>query len=359
MSLDLNNTEKLHVFKQDADRLKIKVRPPCVQGSSPSFDVKDGEILYALGAIKNVGRQAMEQMVAERAENGPYKDIYDFARRLNPKVINKRQLENLIRGGALDALNENRAQLLASIDLIMGLANQATNERESQQDSLFGDAMDNQLDNPALPSVEMWLPMERLNEEFNAVGFYISGHPLDDYARAMKQSGVVTYSELLQKRSQAERIAGTVAVRQDRRSKQGNPFAFVTLSDPTGRFEAVVFSEALNQYRELLEPGRSVVLGVEIDRDGDDVRLRVQTVRPVDEVAATAAAGLKIFLDTPEPLESIKARLPDEGRGVVSLVLLAGAGREVEIELKQKFHITPPIRAAIRAVAGVVDVQDI
>ncbi len=359
MSLDLNNTEKLHVFKQEADRLKIKVRPPCVQGSSPSFDVTDGEILYALGAIKNVGRQAMEQMVAERAENGPYKDIYDFARRLNPKVINKRQLENLIRGGALDALNENRAQLLASIDLIMGLANQATNERESQQDSLFGDAMDNQLDNPALPSVEMWLPMERLNEEFNAVGFYISGHPLDDYARAMKQSGVVTYSELLQKRSQAERIAGTVAVRQDRRSKQGNPFAFVTLSDPTGRFEAVVFSEALNQYRELLEPGRSVVLGVEIDRDGDDVRLRVQTVRPVDEVAATAAAGLKIFLDTPEPLESIKARLPDEGRGVVSLVLLAGAGREVEIELKQKFHITPPIRAAIRAVAGVVDVQDI
>jgi len=193
MSLDLNNTEKLHVFKQEADRLKIKVRPPCVQGSSPSFDVTDGEILYALGAIKNVGRQAMEQMVAERAENGPYKDIYDFARRLNPKVINKRQLENLIRGGALDALNENRAQLLASIDLIMGLANQATNERESQQDSLFGDAMDNQLDNPALPSVEMWLPMERLNEEFNAVGFYISGHPLDDYARAMKQSGVVTY----------------------------------------------------------------------------------------------------------------------------------------------------------------------
>jgi len=359
MSLDLNNTEKLHVFKQEADHLKIKVRPPCVQGSSPSFDVKDGEILYALGAIKNVGRQAMEQMVAERAENGPYKDIYDFARRLNPKAINKRQLENLIRAGALDALNENRAQLLASIDLIMGLANQATNERESQQDSLFGDAMDNQLDNPALPRVEMWLPMERLNEEFNAVGFYISGHPLDDYARAMKQSGVVNYSELLQKRSQAERIAGTVAARQDRRSKQGNPFAFVTLSDPTGRFEVVVFSEALNQYRDLLEPGRSVVIGVEIDRDGDDVRLRVQTVRPVDEVAATAAAGLKIFLDTPEPLESIKARLPDEGRGVVSLVLLAGAGREVEIELKQKFHITPPIRAAIRAVAGVVDVQDI
>ncbi|PCJ71219.1 MAG: DNA polymerase III subunit alpha [Rhodobiaceae bacterium] len=359
MSLDLNNTEKLHVFKQEADRLKIKVRPPCVQGSSPSFDVKDGEILYALGAIKNVGRQAMEQMVTERAENGPYKDVYDFARRLNPKVINKRQLENLVRAGALDALNDNRAQLVASIDLIMGLANQATNERESQQDSLFGDAMDNQLDNPALPRVEMWLPMERLNEEFNAVGFYISGHPLDDYARAMKQSGVVTYSELLQKRSQAERVAGTVAARQERRSKQGNPFAFVTLSDPTGRFEVVVFSEALNQYRDLLEPGRSVVIGVEIDRDGDDVRLRVQTVRPVDEVAATAAAGLKIFLDTPEPLESIKARLPDEGRGVVSLVLLAGAGREVEVELKQKFHITPPIRAAIRAVAGVVDVQDI
>jgi len=359
MSLDLNNTEKLHIFKQDADRLQIKVRPPSVQESSSTFDVKDGDILYALGAIKNVGRQAMDQMIEERTKNGPFKDIYDFAARLNPKAINKRQLENLVRAGALDALNPNRAQVLASLDLIMSLANQATNERESNQVSLFGGEMESAMENPALPRVEPWLPMERLNEEFNAVGFYISGHPLDDYAKAMKQTGVVTYAELLANSSQAEKIAGTVAARQDRRSKQGNPFAFVTLSDPTGRFETVVFSEALNEFRDLLEPGRSVVLGVEIDREGDDVKLRVQTVRSVDEVAASAAEGLKIFLDSPEPLASVKARLPDKGRGVVSLVLLAGGGREVEIELKQKFHITPPIRSAIQAVPGVVDVQDI
>jgi len=359
MSLDLSNTEKLHVFKQEAARLKIKVRPPSVLESGPVFDVKEGEILYALGAIKNVGRQAMEQLVEERAKNGTYKDIYDFARRLNPRAVNKRQLENLVRAGALDALNENRAQLLASTDLIMSLANQATNERESQQDSLFGNAMDSSLDNPALPRVEMWLPMERLNEEFNAVGFYISGHPLDDYAKAMKQSGVVTYAELLKKSSKAERVAGTVAARQDRRSKKGNPLAFVTLSDPTGQFEVVIFSEALSQFRDMLEPGRSLVIGVEIDREGDDVRLRVQTVRPVDEVAATAADGLKIFLDTAEQLTSIRSRLTDQGRGVVSLVLLAGGGREVEVELKERFHVTPPVRAAIRAVPGVLDVQDI
>lgn len=359
MSLDLNNTEKLHVFKQEADQLKIKVCPPSVQDSQAIFDVKDGQILYALGAIKNVGRQAMEQLAEERTENGPFKDLFDFARRLNPKGINKRQLENLVRAGALDCLNPNRAQLLASVDMIMSLANQAANERESNQVSLFGDAMESDMDNPVLPQVEPWLPMDRLNEEFNAVGFYISGHPLDDYAKAMKQTGVVTYAELLQKTSSAERVAGTVAARQDRRSKQGNPFAFVTLSDPTGRFEVVVFSEALNSFRELLEPGRSVVIGVEIDREGDDVRLRAQSVRPVDEVAATAADGLKIFLDTPEPLESVKSRLPDKGRGVVSLVLLAGKGREVEVELKERFHITPPVRAAIQAVPGVVDVQDI
>jgi DNA polymerase III subunit alpha len=359
MSLDLNNTEKLHVFKQDADQLAIKVRPPSVQESQAVFDVKDGEILYALGAIKNVGRQAMEQLTEERAENGPFKDLFDFARRLNPKGINKRQLENLVRAGALDCLNPNRAQLLASVDLIMSLANQAANERESQQVSLFGDAMESAMDNPVLAQVEPWLPMDRLNEEFNAVGFYISGHPLDDYAKAMKQTGVVTYAELLQKTSGAERVAGTVAARQDRRSKQGNPFAFVTLSDPTGRFEVVIFSEELNNYRDLLEPGRSVVIGVEIDRTGEDVRLRAQSVRPVDEVAATAADGLKIFLDTPEPLESIKTRLPEKGRGVVSLVLLAGHGREVEVELKERFHITPPVRSAIQAVQGVVDVQDI
>lgn len=359
MSLDLNNTEKLHVFKQEADRLKIKVRQPSVAESAATFDVKDGSILYALGAIKNVGRQAMDQMIEEREKNGPFKDFYDFARRLNPKSINKRQLENLVRAGALDVLNPNRAQMLASLDLLMSLANQATTERESNQVSLFGDAMESDLDNPALPQVEPWLPMERLNEEFNAVGFYISGHPLDDYAKAMKQSSVLTYAEIQQGSVSAAKVAGTVAARQDRRSKQGNPFAFVTLSDPTGRFEAVVFSEALNTYRELLEPGRSVVLGVEIDREGDEVKMRVQTVRPVDEVAATAAAGLKIFLDSPEPLASIKSRLPDKGRGVVSLVLLAGAGREVEMELKDRFHVTPPVMAAIRSIPGVVDVQDL
>ncbi|HCX66314.1 MAG TPA: DNA polymerase III subunit alpha, partial [Rhodobiaceae bacterium] len=180
MSLDLGNTDKLGIFKQEAERLGIKVSPPCVNRSEALFGVDNGEILYALSAIKNVGRQAMEHLVEERRANGPFRDLFDFASRISPRLVNKRTFENLARAGAFDALNPNRAQVLASADLLLGTANAAAQERESQQDSLFGGDSGVMAAQPALPNVDPWYPMQRLTEEFNAVGFYLSGHPLDD-----------------------------------------------------------------------------------------------------------------------------------------------------------------------------------
>ena len=268
-------------------------------------------------------------------------------------------LENLARAGAFDCLNANRAQVLRSIDLILSEANRATQERESQQDSLFGGSGGTVISNPALPQVNPWTPMEKLTQEFDAIGFYLSGHPLDDYMTALRRAKVVTYSELVARGNSAERIAGTVSVCQERRSKRGNPFAFVSLSDPSGQYEVVVFSEVLNAGRELLQPGRSVVLNVEIERKEDEVRLMGQGVRSVEEVVAGTAAGLKIFVDTPEPLEAIRSGLPAGGKGLVSLILLGTGGREVEIELPGRFAVSPPVRGAIRAIPGVVEVQDL
>jgi len=226
MSLDLNNTDKLNIFKQDAQRLGIRVRPPSVNQSEAIFAVMDGEIVYALAAIKNVGLQAMEHLVEVRREGGPFRDLFDFARRVNPRFINKRAFENLARAGAFDCLNPDRAQVLAAIDLLLGTASAAAQERETKQVNLFGDEAGAKVANPSLPDVEAWTPMQRLNEEFNAIGFYLSGHPLDDYQTALRRANVVTHAELLARSNQVEFVAGTVAARQERKSKKGNPFAF-------------------------------------------------------------------------------------------------------------------------------------
>jgi DNA polymerase-3 subunit alpha len=359
MSLDLANTDKLNIFKQDAARMGLRLRPPSVNESEAAFTVIDGDIVYALAAIKNVGRQAMEHVVEVRNEGGPFRDLFDFARRINPRFINKRALENLARAGAFDCLHPNRAQVLASVDLLLGTANASAHERESKQDNLFGEATGAKVANPSLPHADPWLPIERLNEEFNAIGFYLSGHPLDDYQLALRRSHVVTYAELLARSNQVEFVAGTVTARQERKSKKGNPFAFLSLSDPSGEFEIVVFSEVLGQSRELMEPGRSIVVGVEIDRTGDEAKLRAQSVKSVDDVVVNSAAGMKIFLDRADPLDALKARLTERGKGLVSLVLMGEGGREVELKLKGGYKVTPQIRGAIKSVPGVVEVQEL
>jgi DNA polymerase-3 subunit alpha len=359
MSLDLGNTDKLNVFKQDAQRLGIKVRPPSINESEAVFSVKDGDVVYALAAIKNVGMQAMEHLVEVRREGGPYRDLFDFARRINPRFINKRAFENLAKAGAFDCLNPHRAQVLASVDLILGTANASANERESKQDSLFGEATGASVANPALPNAEPWTPIERLNEEFNAVGFYLSGHPLDDFQTALRRAKVVTYAELLKRGNRAELVAGTITAKQERKSKKGNPFAFVSLSDPTGQFEAVVFSDVLNASRDLLEPGKAVVLTVEVEHNGDEAKLLAQSVRSADNVVATTEAGMKVFIDDAKPLPALQSRLTEKGKGLVSLILLGEGGREIEIQLKGGYKVTPQIRGAIKSVPGVVDVQEI
>ena len=358
MSLDLGNTDKLDVFKQDAQRMGIKVRPPSINESAAAFSVKDGDVLYALSAIKNVGMQAMEHLVEERNAGGPYRDLFDFARRINPRIINKRAFENLAKAGAFDCLNPHRAQVLASVDLILGTANASANERESKQDNLFGGDSGASVANPALPQAEPWTPIERLNEEFNALGFYLSGHPLDDFQTALRRAKVVTYAELLKRGNRAEFIAGTITAKQERKSKKGNPFAFISLSDPSGQFEVVVFSDVLNASRELLEPGKAVVLGVEVEMNGDEAKLLAQSVRSVDNVVADTSDGLKIFIEDDKPLAALKTRLTEKGKGPVSLILLTG-GREVEIQLKGSYKVTPQIRGAIKSVPGVVMVEEV
>ncbi|MGE3871734.1 MAG: DNA polymerase III subunit alpha [Parvibaculaceae bacterium] len=362
MSLDMGNTDKLQVFRQEAQRIGVKIVPPSINSSEVDFAVKEGAVLYSLSALKNVGSGAIQHLVEKRKGEGPYASLGDFARRIDAHILNRRALESLVKAGAFDDLHANRAQVFAGVDAILAMANRTTAEAEAGQHDLFGQASGRREDVP-LPVREAWLPMERLAQEFEAVGFYLSGHPLDDYMGRLTRLGVDTWTSFhdkaLTKGATAAKLAGTITHRQERRSKSGNKFAFVGFSDPTGQFETICFSDTLAVSRDLLEPGKAVIARVEADVDGEEVRLRLQGVEELERAAAQITSGLTIFVRDSKPIDSIAQRLANGGKAPVKLILQMDKGREVEVILGNKFTITPQVKGAIKAIYGVVDVQDL
>jgi DNA polymerase-3 subunit alpha len=347
MTLDMSNTDKLSEFRAEAQRLKIKVDPPSVNRSGPTFEVSDGTIHYALAGLKGVGGQAVE-LIVEARKDGLFTSLADFAARVNPRAINKRVIESLAAAGSFDAMDSNRARVFAGAEAILAACQRSHEAATVGQNDMFGGAAD--APTIMLPQVEPWLPADRLRREYDAIGFFLSGHPLDDYA---------------------------VASRMERRTKTGNKMGIIGLSDPTGHFEAVLFSEGLAQYRDVLEPGTAVLMQLGAELQGEDVRARVLHAEPLDNAAAKTQKGLRIFVRDTRPLESIAKRLqiPEAGArnsvqgqpvrqmpangadGDVSLVMMLDLETEVELKLPGRFRVSPQIAGAIKAVTGVVDVQ--
>lgn len=362
MTLDLGNTDKLQLFRREAQRLGVKIDPPSINTSGADFTVKDGVVQYSLAALKNVGRGAIEHLVDARKQGGPFTSLDNFARRIDARVINKRALEHIAKAGGFDSITPQRHQVFSAIETILSIANRAMNEAEAGQNDLFG-SNSGAAGELALPAVEAWLPIERLNAEFEAVGFYFSGHPLDDYVKPLQKLGVETWAafheKALTKGATAAKLAGTVTYRQERRSRNGNRFAFVGFSDPTGQFETIVFADTLAATRDLLEPGKAIIARVEADVENDEVRLRLQSAEVLDQAAASVQNGLTVFLRDGAALSSIAQRLKNGGRAPVKLILQLQGGREVDIALGGNFTITPQIKGAIKVIRGVVDVQDL
>src|SRR5215510_11640979 len=364
MTLDMGNTDKLSEFRAEAERLGVKVESPSVNRSGVDFEVEGSTIHYALAALKGVGRQAVEAIVEARGQR-PFADLSDFAARINPRAVNKRVLESLAAAGAFDALEGNRARVFAAVDAVLATAQRAYDDVAVGQSELFGGGAARP---PlALGHVEPWLPAERLQREFDAIGFFLSGHPLDDYAAALKRMRVQSWAEFaraVRAGASAGRVAGTVVARTERRTRTGSKMGIIELSDPTGHYEAVVFSEGLAQFRDLLEPGAAVLLMLSAELQGDDVRARIQMVEPLDQAAAKLSKGLRVFLRGETPLESVAKRLegPASSRaaqdnGEVALVLMLGEGTEVEVKLPGRFKVSPQVAGAIKAVPGVVAVE--
>ena len=275
MSLDFERTEKLNIFKQDAAKRDIAVRIPDVNRSEVWFAIDGNEVFYALSAIRNVGSQAMQSLVDERKANGPFTDVFDFARRTAGIGLNKRLLEHLIAAGALDSLEPDRAKLMGGIEILLGEASITQAEKETQQENLFGEA-DVSESTTLPPPLVPWSTMDRLSHEFNAIGFFLSGHPLDDYKSLLQRARVASFEDLESRVEKEVMVAGAVIKVDERKSKKGNPFAFITLSDATGQFEMTAFSEVLNGSREILQVGALVVASVTINREEGDLRLLVR-----------------------------------------------------------------------------------
>ena len=371
MTLDMGNTDKLNQFRAELGRLGIALLPPDINRSEVEFavekDAKTGNaaIRYALAAVKGVGAQAMRDLVAERRANGPFKDLFDFAQRLDARSFNRRQFESLVKAGAFALLNPNRAQSLAAIDLLLRQANLAAEERSSKQESLFGGIDSGFAERPKLPVVEDWPPVEKLQHEFDAIGFYLSAHPLDPYGKSLERAGILSFVDLpaaLAARSSTRfRLAGIVVGKKERTSARGNRFAFVQLSDMSGVFEITVFSDVLGPSRELLDGGQPLIVTVDVRSEEQSLRLTAQRIEPLDNVVAQAAAGLKVFVGAEEALARLKGLFQREaagGRGRVSVVLDLPSS-EVEIALPGGFRVDPRIRAAVKSLPGIIDVHDI
>lgn len=342
MTLDLHNTDKLTFFAREVKRLGIDLLPPDVNQSHPGFRGEKGAIRYALAALKNVGAGAMEALTHEREKNGPYKNIFDFAERVDGKVLNKRQMENLISAGAFDSLHPNRRELTENLELLLRYGNE---DRRSV--SLFGA----EGARPTLKKAEEWSSLEKLRLEFAAVGFYLTSHPLNAYGTALEQLGIMSVVDMFThaeegRENQTYRLAGIVITKQERAAKSGQRYAFVQLSDPTGVFEVTVFSELLSQYRELLEPGTALLMTISAQRFEENLRLTCQAIETLEK--ATDGGSIEVTLGSEDQVKDFIRFLEKAQPGKTRIIVkVKTVNAYATLALPSVYTLTPDLRAAM------------
>ncbi|MCB1532398.1 MAG: DNA polymerase III subunit alpha [Alphaproteobacteria bacterium] len=365
MTLDLGNTDKLSVFKQDLDRMSVDLMPPDINKSYPHFVVEGEGLRYALAALKGVGEQAMRDIIAARSEGGPFASLEDFARRIDYKAMNKRQYERLAYAGAFDVFSPNRAQISGAAEIVLRYAQSLAEEKESGQVSLFGgDEAGAGLGMPDLPAISPWDPLERLGNEFMAVGFYLSAHPLDSRQQQFENLGVTSVIKVEEALANLPasrfQMAGVLLKKQERVSQKGNKFAFLQLSDPTGIFEVMVFSDLLHASRDHLVPGTPLLLAVEAEQREDQVRYSAQSISPLEEALESKIRQIQIHMSAAAPAHKLKEFLDIEGRGMSEIVLniRVDQTRIAQVKLPGRWNLSAQARNIIRTQEGVQEILE-
>ncbi len=374
MALETGNTDKLAMFRQECQQKGILVLPPDINRSSPSFaveKVKDNigneflAVRYALSAIKNVGFEAMSRLTKIRDADGPYQSLKEFLERLPREVINRRQMEALARAGALDKIHRNRRELVDNMDLILSYADALRRDAESNQDSLFASVAGVIDDDIRLKEVVDWAEMDRLKEEFDSLGLYLSAHPLDSYANQLKRLRVTSHSALNKlvefgKPPSRVNLAGSVTSKQVRMSRRGNRFAFVQFTDQTGVFEVTFFADVLAETNDLLESQKPLLISANLKVDESGMRLLAGRVQLLDNAIADWHGGVMLWIKDEKPLNLLKEALKLDGPGKAEVkIRLTANGKEVCIGLLGRFKLSGNLRQELRRMPGILNVNEL
>jgi len=377
MSLALGNTDRLAALKQEAERAGTRILPPDINRSLPDFSVEYVEagpgspdpggrklaIRYALAAIKKVGLAAMQAVVAARGEK-PFADLADFAARVDPRQLNRMQIEHLVKAGAFDAMEPNRARLFAAAETILRRATALAEERESGQIAMFGGGGSGQTEPLHLPPTPDWPQLERLAFEAEAIGFHLTAHPLDAYAQALRRLGVIPCAQV-EARAQAGvtrvKLAGNVVATKERITRTGSRMAWVRLSDASGSCEVTLFSEVLGRARDAVADGANLLVTADLRMEGEALRVTAQDVVLLDQAAAAAGASMRVWLRETAAVPHIRDLLgtAGSGKGRVVLVPRLGAEQSVEIALPGGFNVTPRLAQALKLLPGVEQVEEL
>jgi DNA polymerase-3 subunit alpha len=367
MSLAINNTDRLAALRQEAEYGGIAILPPDINRSAADFSVErleDGglAIRYALAGVKRVGHAAMQAVVEARGET-PFADLADFADRIDPRQLSRAQLESLVRAGAFDRLEANRARLFAAAETIIRRAQARREEAASGQIGLFGGALSTP-EPLRMTDVPAWGLLERLSFEAEAIGFHLTAHPLDAYAPALRRLGAVRASEV-EARARAGvsrvKLAGTVIATKERITRTGSRMAWVRISDASGSIEVTCFSEILARSRETLAHGSNVLVTADLKVEGEAIRVTAQDVASLDQAAASAGASIRIWLRETEAVPHIRDLLTRQGAGKGRVILVPRIGDEqtVEIALPGGYSVTPRLAQALTILPGVERVDEI
>ncbi len=321
MSTELTNTSKLREFVEELKRLKIEIIRPSINECFAEFKADNNKIFYGLGAVKNVGFEAISNIIDERKKNGKFKSLYDFISRVSSKDVNKLQLEGLTKSGSLDVFDKDRNKILNSIPKIIQQIKNVNEDKLSNQKSLFVEDKNEDKNFDFIKSVR-WSKKELLAEEFKSLGFYISDHPLNEYNEVFNHLKISSYDNFLKNKESEASVAGTIMSIQEKKSIKGTPFAIVKFSDNQGEFELFLFAETLIKNRDKLKESESFVMTLQKDKLSNSSlqrRISVRKILSLEEVVKKPYKQVTVELTENFKLQELKNLFNTEGETVVKL----------------------------------------
>ncbi len=323
MSTELTNTSKLREFVEELKKLKIEIVKPSINKCFSDFRAIKGKLVYGLGAIKNVGYEAISNIINEREKNGSFKSLVDFVNRVKIKDVNKLQLEGLVKAGVFDEFDKDRGKIFNSIPKIIQQIKNINDDKDNHQANLFADDNDSRTEFEFLQSTS-WKQKELLSEEFKAVGFYLTNHPLNEYDDIFNQLNITSYYEFYKKENNEGLVAGTIMSIQEKKSAKGTPYAIVKFTDKQAEFELFLFAEILIANRDKLKEAESFVLTLQKDKisgETEKKRINVRKILSLNDVINQPYSKVTIELKKDYDIDEIKELLSNKGETEIKLLI--------------------------------------